>query len=78
MVIGTAGLVAWFEAIIYNKVRNACRNIFIKIFVHLLGLIFIIFGMYYLIATMPSFTSIAGLFLLLGGFVIFLIPIGVK
>ena len=81
MFIGTAGFVAWFEAIIYsiiyNKVRKACKNIFVKIFIHLLGLLSIFVGIYFLIATMPSGTSIAGMFLALIGLVIFLIPIGV-
>ena len=54
------------------------KNIFIKIFIYLLGLILMIIGIYFLIATIPSFTSIGGLFLSLVGFVIFTIPIGVK
>jgi hypothetical protein len=78
MVYGASGFIAWFEIVIYNKIRKACKNIFIKIFVHLLGLVLMIIGLYFLIATMPSFTSIGGLFLSLVGFVIFLIPIGVK
>jgi len=78
MVIGTAGFVAWFEAIIYNKVRKACKNIFLKIFVHLLGLSSMILGIYFLIVTIPSFLSIVGMFLALIGLVIFLTPIGVN
>ena len=78
MVYGASGFVAWFEAIIYNRIRKACKNILIKIFVYLLGSIFMIIGLYLLILTMPSFTSIAGLFLTLIGLVIFLIPVGVK
>ena len=76
MVIGKAGFIAWFEGIMYNRVRKACKNMFIKIFIHLLGLILIILGIYLLIVTMPSFTSIAGMFLGLIGLVIFLIPLG--
>jgi len=78
MVIGTQGFVAWLEAIIYVKVRNKCKNIFVKMFIHLLGLFSIIIGIYFLIISMPSFTSFVGLFLALIGFVIFLIPLGVK
>jgi len=78
MVYGAAGFIAWFEIAIYNRVRKACKNIFIKIFAHLLGLISMLLGIYLLIATMPSITSIGGLFLSLIGFVIFLIPIGVN
>ncbi len=78
MVYGGSGFVAWFYAIIYNRVRKACKNIIVKIFVHLLGLIFIILGLYFLIVTMPSFASIAGLILSIIGLIIILIPIGVK
>jgi hypothetical protein len=78
MVIGTEGFVAWFEAIIYNRIRKICKNILIRILVHLLGLSSIVIGLYFLIAYMPSGISIGGLFLSLIGFVIFLIPIGVN
>jgi hypothetical protein len=78
MVIGTEGFVAWFEAIIYNRIRKACKNISIRILVHLLGLTSMIIGLYLLIVYMPSGISIGGLFLCLIGFVIFLIPMGVN
>lgn len=78
MISGKEGFVAWFEAIIYNKIRQACKNITIRISVHLLGLISIIIGLYLLIIYLPSLISIGGLFLSLIGTVIFLIPIGVK
>ena len=78
MVIGTAGFIAWFEGIIYNIVRKACKNIFVKIFVHLLGLSLAIIGIYLLVTTMPSVTSIFGMFLSLIGIVMFITPIGVK
>ncbi len=78
MVIGVEEFVAWFEAIIYNKIRQTCKNILIRIFVHLLGLLSIILGLYFLITYMPSMISIAGLFLSLVGIVIFLIPMGIS
>jgi Ca2+/Na+ antiporter len=77
MVQSGTGFVIWFEIYVYNKIRNACKNIIIKIFVHLIGLIFMMVGIYYLIAAIPSFTSIFGMFLSFAGLVIFLIPIGV-
>ena len=78
MVFGKAGFVAWFEGIIYTRVRNACKNIFVKIFVHLLGLVFMVLGIYLLISTMPSISSIVGMFLGFIGLVIFVTPIAVK
>ena len=77
MVYSGAGFLAFFEIYVYNKIRNACKNIIIKIFVHLVGLIFMMVGIYFLIATIPSFTSIGGMFLIFVGLVVFLIPIGV-
>lgn len=71
------GFVTWFEIFVYNKIRNACKNIVIKIFVHLIGLIFMMVGIYFLISTIPSFTSIGGMFMIFFGLVVFLIPIGV-
>jgi hypothetical protein len=78
MVYSGRGFVTWFEIFIYNKIRKACKNTIIKIFVHSLGLIFMIVGIYYLFATIPSFTSIFGMFLSFVGFVVFLIPLSVE
>ncbi|MCK5260762.1 MAG: hypothetical protein KAJ44_01105 [Thermoplasmatales archaeon] len=77
MVIGKAGFIAWFYAIIYVRVREVCKNIYLKILVHSIGLITMIIGMFYLITTMPSFKSIIGMFLIFIGFVIFLTPLGI-
>ena len=76
MVYGKAGFIAWFYAVIYIGLRKACKNIYVKLLVHSLGIITIVVGMFYLISTMPSFTSIFGMFLALIGFFIFLIPLG--
>lgn len=77
MTVGTKGFIAWFEAILYNKIRNACKNIFIKIFIHSLGVLFMIAGLYFLFTTIPSLTSIAGVFLIILGLLLFVIPLGV-
>ena len=76
MVHGKAGFIAWFNAVIYNRLREACKNIFVKLLVHSIGIITIVVGMFYLISAMPSFTSIFGMFLVFIGFFIFLIPFG--
>jgi len=78
MVIGKAGFIAWFYAVIYVEVRKACKNIKIKIMVHTLGLILIFFGIYFLFTNIPSYTSIGGLFSALIGSVIFFTPLGVE
>ncbi len=77
MTVGTKGFIVWFEAIVYNKIRNACKNIFIKIFVHSLGVLLMTAGLYFLFTTIPSLTSIAGVFLIMLGLVLFIIPLGV-
>ena len=77
MVVGTRGFIAWSEAGVYNKIREACKNIFVRVFVHAVGLLLIIGGLYFLIATMPSLTSVAGLFLSIIGLCIFCIPLGI-
>ena len=78
MVIGTEGFVAWFQGLIYNKILDACKNIYVKVFIHLIGVIAIIIGVYLLITTMPSLVSIGGLFLALIGLVVFVTPFGAK
>jgi len=78
MVVGTKGFIAWFEALIYNKIRNACKNIYVKISVHTIGILLMVVGIYFLIITMPSLASIAGLLLIIIGLVIFVIPLGVE
>lgn len=77
MVYGKAGFVAWFYAVIYVRLRESCKNIYVKILVHSIGVIAIVVGLFYLITTMPSMTSILGMFLVFMGLVIFFIPLGV-
>jgi hypothetical protein len=78
MVFGTKGFIAWFEVLIYRKLRNASKNIYVKIAVHTIGVLLIITGIYFVITTIPSLASIAGLFLIIIGLVIFVIPLGVE
>ena len=78
MVYGKAGFVAWFYAVTYIRLRDACKNIYVKILVHSIGVITIIVGMFYLITTMPSMISIIGMFLVFMGLIIFFIPLGVN
>jgi hypothetical protein len=72
------GFIAWFEAILYNRIRAACRNIFIKLFVHAVGVLMMIGGLYFLITTLPSVTGVEGMLLFFIGLFIFLIPLGVE
>lgn len=74
--IGTKGFVAWFYAVIYMRIVCACKNIFVRITIHSIGLIAIIIGLFALISTMPSSTSIIGLFMILIGIVVFVTPFG--
>ena len=78
MVLGTRGFVAWLEAGVYMRIREACKNIFVRMCVHAVGLVLIIVGLYFLIATMPSMTSVTGLFLGIIGLFIFVIPLGIE
>jgi hypothetical protein len=76
--IGTGGFISWFYAVIYVKIRRTCKNIVIRISVHLIGIIIMITGLYYLFASLLSPLSLVGLFFAFIGFFIFMIPIGVK
>ena len=76
--IGTEGFVAWFFSIIYMRVVRACKNIIVRMLIHLIGLIIAILGLFYLFSTMPSLTSMFGMFLAFIGIVIFVIPFGVN
>lgn len=78
MIGGEREFIAWFETLMYNKIRDVCKNIYVKIFVHAVGVLLIIGGIYFLITTMPSFTNIAGLFLIIIGLVVFVITVGVE
>ena len=75
-IIGSRGHIAWFEGIIYNRVRKACKNLAIKILVHSIGLILMVIGLFYLITTFPSIMSVGGLLLMFIGFVVFMTPLG--
>ncbi len=77
-IIGTDGFVAWFFSIIYIRVVRACKNIIVRILVHSIGLIISILGLFYFFSTMPSLTSMFGMFLAFTGIVIFVIPFGVN
>jgi hypothetical protein len=74
----TGGFIAWFEAIIYKKVRDPCKHILVKIIVHTLGMLLMIGGLYFLITALPSIQGIGGMILFFIGLFIFLIPLGVK
>jgi|GEM_PF-1519158 len=76
--VGSGGFIAWFYAVIINRVQKSCKNIFVKISVHIIGLISMIFGLYFFVTTMPSVTSVIGLLLMLIGLVIFVIPFGTR
>lgn len=76
--IGTTGYVAWFYAIIYNRIRKSCENIVVKVFVHSIGVLLIVVGLYFLITTIPSFISIGGMFLSFVGLVVFVTPLGIE
>jgi hypothetical protein len=78
MIVGTRAFIAWFEAILYNPIREVCRNIVVKIVVHTIGTVLMIGGLFFLITTIPSITSIEGLLLIFIGCFIFLIPLGVE
>ena len=76
-IIGTDGFVAWFYSLIYMRVVRACKNNFVRILVHSIGLIITIFGLFYLFSTMLSITSIYGMFLVFIGIVVFVTPFGI-
>jgi hypothetical protein len=76
--IGTGGFISWFYAVIYVNIRKACKNIIFRLFIHALGLIFMIIGLNYLVTTFPSAISAFSIFLIFIGFVIFMIPMGVE
>ena len=76
--IGSGGFIAWFYSLIYMRVVRACKNIFVRILAHSIGLIITIFGLFYLFSTIPSITSTFGMFLVFIGIVIFVTPFGVN
>ena len=67
MVYGSRGFIAWFYAIIYVNLIKACKNIYVKSILYLIGIILMIVGLFYLITTMPSLTSIIGMYLVFIG-----------
>ena len=75
----SGGQRAWFFGIIYMWIRDVCRkNIYVKLLVHIIGLISIIVGLYLLVSTMPSLTSIIGVFIGLFGLFIFFTPFSLE
>jgi hypothetical protein len=78
MVYGREGFVAWFYAIVYKKIQSICKNIYIKIGIHSIGMIMMVFGAYLMITAMPSLTSILGMLLMFLGIVVFALPFGAE
>jgi len=78
MIIGEKGFVAWFEAVVYNKMVEASKVLGVRILLHGIGVIVLMLGLYVFIAAMPSFASIAGLLLSFLGMVIFIVPFGAR
>lgn len=74
-IYGSRGQRAWFFGIIYMWIRGVCRkSIYVKLFVHTIGLISMIAGLYLLIEYFLDSFSIIGIALGLFGLVIFFTP----
>jgi hypothetical protein len=75
VVYDSRGQRAWFFGIIYMGIREACRkSIYVKLFVHAIGLISMLVGLFLLISTLTSMTSILGVFIGLFGLILFFTP----
>ena len=77
MVYGSRGQIAWFYGIVYEWVRNTCKNIYIKIIVHSIGIILMVFGLFYFITYFMAPGSAYGMIMMFAGLIIFLTPLGV-
>ena len=78
-IYSSRGQKAWFFGIIYMWIRDVCRkSIYAKLFVHSIGLITMILGLYLLISTMPYLTSIIGVFIGLFGLFLFFTPFSLE
>ena len=78
MVIGTRGHKTLLFGFIYNWIRQGCKNLYIKLFIHSMGLILIIIGLNLLIGYFLEPLSIIGLFLCFIGLFLFITPFGVE
>ena len=74
--IGTKGFVIWFYILVYMKIVKACKNNFIRLSIHSIGLITTIVGLYAFITSKPSLIGIFGIILIFTGIIIFVIPFG--
>ncbi|UCF11669.1 MAG: hypothetical protein JSW06_06365 [Thermoplasmatales archaeon] len=74
----TSGAIALFYTFVYQKILNACENVYVRVSVHLIGLIVMIFGLRYFIVTKPSVLGAIGLFIIVWGITIFIIPFGTE
>ena len=76
-IFGTGGFVVWFYMLIYLAIRKRCTNIYMKLFIHTLGVIIILIGWTLFVKPMLSFVSVPGLFIIFAGLVFFVLPLGV-
>ena len=75
-IYGSRGYIAWLFGIIYMWVREVCRKSFyVKLFVHSIGLIVMVWGLFLFITELPSFLSAFGVFIILIGLVVFFISL---
>ena len=78
-IYGSRGQRAWFFAFIYMWIRDVCRkSIHVKLFIHAIGLISMIIGLFLLVTTLPSLLSIFGVIIALCGLVTFFTPLGLE
>jgi hypothetical protein len=79
MSVGFGAHRGFFFVFIYMWIRDVCRkSIYVKLFVHSIGLISMILGLFLLVSTLPSMTSIMGVFLGLFGLVLFFTPFSLE
>ena len=76
---GERGYITWFYSIIYMWIRKVCRrHIFVKLLVHSIGVIGMVFGIFLLISTMPSITSLIGILIGLFRLILFITPMNLE
>jgi hypothetical protein len=78
-VCGSRGQRAWFFGIIYMWIRDVCRkSIYVKLFVHAMGLTSMILGLYFLVEYFLAPFSIIGISMILFGLVMFFTPFNLE
>ena len=78
MIVGSKGQITLLNGFFYKWIRQGCKNLYIKLIIHSIGLIVLLMGISLFICYIVKPLSVLGIFLSFIGLFLFLTPFGIE